>query len=68
MPDGIGFIGIIVIVFAGLLSFLAYKFGRVQEKFDCEKEKSETLARVRSLRCQLNDPDTVKCLHETFKR
>lgn len=64
----IGIVGIIAGVLTGGISFLAYKFGRAQEKIENAKEKSQTLSHIRMLRQNLDDGDVVKRLHDTFKR
>lgn len=68
LSDGMGIIGFAAALLAALLSFFAYKFGRAQEKIDCEQKKSETLAYIRSLRRRLDHSDVVQRLHDTFKR
>lgn len=63
---------LIVMIGIGLIAAIfctAYDLGRIKEKLEYEKQKSNALAQARLLRGRLDDdPDVVKRLHDTFKR
>lgn len=64
----IGIVCMALISIAALLLYFAYKFGGTREKMKRGQEKEKISARIRSIRCHLDDSDVIERLHNKFKR